>query len=127
MTLPPKKPKPPKRATRWRSQAHLNHVRGYACSVCWSTVNIEAAHVRFGSGAGMGQKPDDWRAVPLCGRGGGIDGTMEGCHAKQHRIGEPVFWAGGNVETLIADLIRTSPRRREIEAAMAERDQRRAA
>lgn len=123
--LPPKKLKPAKRSTRWRSQAHLNHVRSFACAVCWSDVNIEAAHVRMGSGAGLGQKPDDFRAVPLCGHGGGKDGG-EGCHARQHRFGEPTFWStagfgGMDPEALIADLIRTSPRRREIEAVKRER------
>lgn len=120
--LPPKKPKAAKRATRWRSQAHMNHVRSFACAVCWSTVNIEAAHVRLGSGAGIGQKPDDWRAVPLCGRGGGTDGG-EGCHARQHRVGEATFWTGWDVEKLIDSLIQASPRRREIEQVQRERAQ----
>lgn len=114
MTLPPRIPKPSKRASRWRSQAHCSFVRSHACSVCGSTTAIEVAHVRLGSGAGMGQKPDDWRTVSLC---GGIDG----CHARQHRIGEATFWKGRAVETLIAAFIQASPRRREIEAAIKER------
>lgn len=72
------------------------------------------------SGAGVGQKPDDWRVVPLC-------GGLTGCHAVQHRIGEPTFWLfyenehGQSVEELIASLIAASPKRFEIEAAMKER------
>jgi hypothetical protein len=113
-------PKRPKRASRWKSQAHLGHVRKHACVNCGSVVNIEAAHVRMGSGAGIGTKPDDWRAVPLC-------GGPQGCHAEQHRVGEPSFWNlyeglnGHDVEEVIDELIRTSPRRREIEDTMKER------
>lgn len=83
--LPPRIQKSPKRSTRWRSQAHCNFVRSHACSVCHSTAAIEVAHVRLGSGAGMGQKPDDWRTVSLC----------RECHAEQHRVGEATFWQIG--------------------------------
>jgi hypothetical protein len=113
-------PKKPKRASRWKSQAHLGHVRKHACVNCGSVANIEAAHVRMGSGAGVGQKPDDFRAVPLC-------GGAQGCHAEQHRCGEPSFWRlyeglnGHDVEEVIDELIRTSPRRAEIEAVIKDR------
>lgn len=66
MDLIRKIPKAPKRSNRWRSQKHLNHVRSHACVVCDATSPIEAAHVRIGSGAGMGQRPDDHRTVSLC-------------------------------------------------------------
>jgi hypothetical protein len=112
MSLPPRIPKKAKRASRWRSQAHTKHVRGYACSNCGSTVAIEAAHVRLGSGAGIGQKPDDFRAVSLC----------HECHALQHRIGEETFWNGRDVEALINAFIHESPRRYEIEQVRRERD-----
>jgi hypothetical protein len=77
-------------------------------------VNIEAAHVRNGSGAGIGTKPDDFRAVSLC-------GGVEGCHAKQHRVGEATFWAGRDVEAIIRAFIQASPRRHEIEQVVKER------
>lgn len=112
--LPPRIPRKAKRATRWRSQAHLSFVRKHACAMCGSMVNIEAAHVRMGSNAGIGFKPDDFRVVSLC-------GGPEGCHARQHRIGERVFWAERDVEAIIAAFIKASPRRREIEDAMRER------
>lgn len=64
------------------------------------------------SGAGVGQKPDDWRTVSLC----------RGCHALQHRVGERTFWSDVPVETIIAEFIKASPKRREIEAVMKERD-----
>jgi hypothetical protein len=75
------------------------------------------------SGAGIGQKPDDWRTVPLCGGDSGFDG----CHAYQHRCGEQSFWnhyqlkSQQTVEQLIEELINASPKRREIEAIRKER------
>jgi hypothetical protein len=113
--LPKRIPKAPKRASRWRSQAHLSFVRKHACAMCGSTVNIEAAHVRLGSGAGIGFKPDDFRAVGLC-------GGVEGCHARQHRVGERTFWKGADVEALISAYIKASPKRHEIEAILRERE-----
>ena len=105
--LPPRIPKKQKRASRWRSQAHLSFVRKHACSNCGSMSGIEAAHVRLGSHTGMGQKPDDFRAVSLC----------RDCHRAQH-TGEETFWKGRDVEALIGAFIQASPRRREIEEAM---------
>lgn len=72
--------------------------------------------MRLGSGAGMGQKPDDWRTVPLC----------RDCHATQH-TGEMTFWtaycakSGQTVDDLIHALCITSPKAREIEAIKRER------
>lgn len=99
--LPPRKPKKEKRSERWRSQRHRTYIRSFACSVCKDTAGIEVAHVRIGSGAGMSQKPSDWRAVSLC----------KACHTKQHTVGERTFWqqAGQDVEVLIDAFCRTSP------------------
>lgn len=112
--LPPRQSKKPKRSTRWRSQAHLSFVRTFHCAIPGCVGRpIEAAHVRFGSGAGMGEKPHDWRAVPLC---GGADGH----HAIQHKQGERTFWrtyelaSGQSVEQLIDALCKESPKAREI-------------
>jgi hypothetical protein len=101
--------KAPKRSSRFRSQKHLNHVRSHACVVCDAEAPIEVAHLRLGTHTGMGQRPDDWSATPLC----------KSCHAKQHTIGEATFWerfAEKDPQAIIAELIRTSPARREIEA-----------
>jgi hypothetical protein len=117
--LPRRITKAPKRATRWRSQAHLTFVRKHECCRCGSTINIQAAHVRLGSGAGTGQKPDDWRAVSLC---GGAWGSL-GCHDYQHRMGEETFWKDRDVEALIEAFIKASPRRAEIERVRKEREQ----
>lgn len=136
MTLPARKIRPekpartPKRESRWRSPAHTGWLtREFACAMCGSTTNVVAAHVRRGSHTGIGQKPDDWRCVPLCdGPYSGINGTL-GCHNIQHglNMSEPEFWEiyrqlhGQTVEQLIASLIQASPKRREIEAAQQER------
>lgn len=102
--FPRKIPKQPKRSSRWRSQAHAKHVRGHSCCACDSTANIEFAHVRKGSGAGMGQKPDDWHAVGLC----------ASCHRRQHEVGEDTFWQGKDLPALIDFYCRSSPRAAEI-------------
>ena len=110
--LPPRQAKKAKRSSRWRSQAHLTWLRTFQCAVpgCQG-MPIDAAHVRLGSGAGMSQKPDDWRAVPLC--------QFHHRH-DQHVKGEPLFWdtyakaAGQTVDQLIDALCRESPKRREI-------------
>lgn len=109
--LPRARPKPEKRASRWKSPAHRAFVRSRACCRCDSIAAVECAHVRIGSGAGVGQKPDDWRTVGLC----------RACHTEQHTIGERSFWHGADLEGLIAAYIAASPKRREIEAAMRER------
>jgi len=113
--LPPAIPKKAKRSSRWRSQAHLAFVRSRACSIpkCGNWGPVEAAHVRSGSGAGIGQKPDDFRAVSLC----------RDCHNMQHRVGEETFWreSGVDPEALIEAFIAASPKRFEIEKARKER------
>ena len=117
MTLLPRKiPKAPKRSSRWRSQAHCNFVRGHACSACGSEVAIEVAHVRLGSGAGIGQKPDDWRTVSLC----------KGCHYVQHVEGEKTFWEqciDRDPESLIEAFCKASPKASEIARIRKEREQ----
>lgn len=65
----------------------------------------------MGSGAGLGQKPDDWRTVSLC----------RECHEDQHRVGERTFWAEIDVDALIDAFCKASPKSREIEAAKRER------
>lgn len=104
--LPARLPKRPKRESRWRSPAHLSFVRGFACASCGSGTNIEAAHVRINSGAGVGAKPSDFRAVSLC----------RDCHQRQHMVGERTFWGDRDVEALIDEFCKASPKAREIKA-----------
>jgi hypothetical protein len=106
-----KLPKKAKREIRFRSQRHCTHSRGHACVNCDATAPIEVAHVRIGSGAGMGQKPHDFLAVSLC----------RSCHQLQHTMGEISFWMafasdkGFTVHRVMEEFIRTSPVRAEIE------------
>ena len=112
MALPPRIPKKVKRDTRRRSPAHLAYVRSHQCCIegC-QDMPIEAAHVRIGSGAGIGQKPDDWRAVSLC----------RDHHARQHEVGERTFWAGVDVEALIEAFCKASPKAHDIRRIRQER------
>ena len=112
MTLPPRIAKKPKRDTRWRSQAHCSFIRQHHCSVsgCME-LPIEVAHVRMGSGAGLGQKPDDFRTVPLC----------RDHHARQHEVGERTFWAGVDLDGLLRAFQQGSPKAGEIRRIMQER------
>jgi hypothetical protein len=66
-----------------RRVEHLVFVRQLPCVACGKTAPSEAAHVRTGTDGGVGLKPADRYAVPLC----------AACHAKQHQIGELAFWS----------------------------------
>ena len=99
MALIRKLPAKAKEGARWKSQRHLKHVRSHACVNCDASAPIEAAHVRIGSDAGMGRKPSDYFAVPLC----------KDCHQLQHTVGERTFWEGKDVAEIIHQLVRTSP------------------
>lgn len=85
-----------------RSPGHCNFVRGHECSVkgCEGRP-IEVAHVRTGTGGGMGVKPSDRWTISLC----------RAHHAEQHRIGERAFEtaAGLDMKTLAAEFARKSP------------------
>lgn len=111
--LPARIPKKAKRDSRWRSPAHCNFVRSHACSVCGATAPIEVAHVRLGSGAGIGQKPDDFRTASLC----------REHHAMQHTIGEASFWREFEIdpEALVEAFAKASPKAREIAQIKRER------
>jgi len=69
---------------------HLAFVRQLPCVACGKAAPSEAAHVRAGTDGGVGVKPGDRYAVPLC----------ASCHAKQHRIGELSFWSGLRIDPL---------------------------
>jgi hypothetical protein len=73
-TVPRRKPKPNLR----RRVHHLFFVRQLPCVACGKAAPSDAAHVRIGTEGGVGRKPGDRYAVPLC----------TACHAKQRRIGE---------------------------------------
>lgn len=81
--------------------------------------NVQAAHLRKGSGAGLGQKPDDWLLISLC---GGPDG-ISGCHAEQHMLGEEPFDRKYKIDSqqLAAMFAAASPRAQVIRRIKAER------
>ena len=85
-SLTPRKSKPDLR----RRVQHLAFVRQLACVACGKAAPSEAAHVRTGTDGGVGVKPGDRYAVPLC----------AACHTKQHRIGELSFWSGLRIDPL---------------------------
>ena len=86
MARPAPKPKPHLR----RRPQHLPFVRQLPCVACGKAAPSEAAHVRTGTDGGVGVKPGDRYAVPLC----------AACHAKQHRIGELSFWSARHIDPL---------------------------
>lgn len=101
----------------YRSQRHRRHVRTFDCAikglkghVCQgSTV---AAHDRNGTDGATGVKPSDFHCFPLC-----DDLHGGGAHAEQHRLGEKRFEKkyGISIKDWTAQMVRTSPCRREIE------------
>jgi hypothetical protein len=72
-----------------RNKAHLEFIRGLSCCVC-GRFPCDAAHVRSGTGGGMGIKPGDNFTIPMC----------RPCHQKQHYVGEKNFH-GGSTERVI--------------------------
>src|SRR5262249_31796523 len=69
---------------------HLGFIRQLSCVACGKAAPSEAAHVRTGTDSGVGVKPSDRYAVPLC----------PACHAKQHRVGELSFWSALRIDPL---------------------------
>lgn len=86
-----------------RSRAHLQWVRGHVCAIDSDQCEgkVEAAHVRIGTDGGMGVKPSDTYAIPLC----------HFHHDQQHRLGERSFEAQHKISMLriAEDLVRRSP------------------
>lgn len=88
----------PPREPREHNEAFLAFVRRLACCACKAHPPSQAAHIRMACpergkrGTGMGEKPHDRWAVPLC-----ADCHLDGAHA-QHRVGEQRFWARANVD-----------------------------
>ena len=73
-----------------RRGQHLVFLRQLPCVACGKAAPSEAAHVRTGTDGGIGRKPGDRYAVPLC----------TTCHAKQHRVGELTFWSPLRIDPL---------------------------
>ena len=90
---------------------HLAWVRKFPCAVCGPTCEgpIEAHHVRENTGAGVGMKPGDEWAVPLCARH----------HAELHQSGALTFGEVHNINlrALAVRLASSSPHARKGTAA----------
>jgi len=71
-----------------RSSSHLAAIRQLPCIACGREGETEAAHIRVGTDGGMGVKPHDKFAVPLC----------RACHRQQHQVGEVTFWSGLGID-----------------------------
>lgn len=86
------------RQPRIEDPSFLAFLRKLPCCVCGAHPPVQAAHLRFGCpergkpSAGLGTKPDDRWAVPLC----------PSCHldgpAAQHRQGEARFWSRAGID-----------------------------
>lgn len=108
--LPQRKPrerKPPRtlKVSR-RCKPHRKFVAGFACCGCGTFGTddnpVEAAHLRIGTGGGMGLKPSDRWVLSLCHR----------CHSgEQHQKGERSFWERRDVDpkALCEEFARRSP------------------
>jgi len=90
-------PRIPHTAARRKSKPNLRRrvqqlafVCQLPCVACGKAAPSEAAHLRTGTDGGVGVKPGDRYALPLC----------TACHAKQHRIGELTFWSALRIDPL---------------------------
>ncbi len=101
---------PGQREPREVDEGHLAAIRLLCCCRC-GRMPAEAAHIRYGDRAhgersfGIGEKPHDRRAVPLCAE----------CHRDgrdaQHRNGERKWWRRQGIDphALAAKLYAVSP------------------
>lgn len=89
-----------------RSASHLAWVRKFSCSILGRhecSGKVVAHHVHEEADGGIGIKPSDSFAIPLC----------DGAHRQLHDIGETAFMVrfGVDLIALAANLWRTSPHR----------------
>ena len=76
------------REPRLVDEKYLRWLRKKPCCVCGKPAPSDACHIRFGSSfygkrdVGMGEKPDDRWAIPMC----------RVCHITQHSMNEQEFY-----------------------------------
>lgn len=92
------------RAPRAHDAQHLEDVRQCPCLKCGIDPAGEAAHIRMTRDGkpitGMGAKPDDKYALPLC----------HSDHMEQHRVGELAFWREVGIDPLkVAERLYAAP------------------
>ena len=81
------KPKP------LRSKKYLTFVREHPCIRCGKR-ETQAHHESFHN-SGIGTKPSDSYAIPLCIQ----------CHLERHSQGKQTFWDGFDVRNVIINLL----------------------
>ncbi len=91
------------RRPRKQDPDHLAWLRTLPCICCQDNISTEAAHIRMSDARvgkvnpGVGAKPDDKWALPLC---GGVDG----CHPEQHGMSERKFWEVRGIDPILMAL-----------------------
>lgn len=75
-----------------RLPKYLSWLRRQPCAICGRHGPSQACHVRKGTDGGMGIKPSDNYAFPMC----------LWCHNEQHWIGEDTFAAGKDLKAICA-------------------------
>jgi hypothetical protein len=89
-----------RRRPRKAAAAHLAWLRTLPCVITGKRTNVQAAHIRFQDyragkhQAGIGAKPDDCFAVPLC----------SAKHDEQHRGSERKFWERHGIDPIFVAL-----------------------
>lgn len=76
----------PKKIT-WKSEKYLQFVRRQPCIICYELPS-EAHHVRFSNNSGIGMKPADIWAIPLC----------HTHYASIHAVGQKTFCAWYDID-----------------------------
>lgn len=111
--LPPRRHKKQNRSDRWKSQTHCTFLRKFACSACHSESGIEVSHIRIGTDGGLGRKPSDYYAIPLC----------KDYHTALHTDGEATFYRTAKIDAhaLAEAFCNASPKRAEIVANKRDR------
>lgn len=110
MKLPPRRARPRSgipRAARREWSRHRAFLRRHGCVVPGCVAEpIEVSHIRTAANAGIGLKPHDAFAVPMC---GGLHPDAH--HAEYHRIGHHSFETkyGVDLNALAAEFVRRSP------------------
>ncbi len=137
MGLPQRRKRPPmmqpKPGSPIRCPGHLKWVRGHECSIAgkqhdWVELDsrtvysvlhvcegkIEAHHVREGNGGGMGLKPDDSSAVPLC----------SAAHKRGHETGWQTFEKEWSVDlsAIAAELWKRSAAAKKYEIRQGQKE-----
>jgi hypothetical protein len=92
-----------RRQNQNRNPEHLAWIRSLQCAIrgCSCRDGSQAAHVRVGTGGGMGLKPPDRYTVPLC----------HEHHREQHQVGHRAFDEkhGIDLRALAEELAALSP------------------